>query len=39
MELLDLLIEIERYVTRNGLSHDDSIEHLIDSINESLVGE
>jgi len=36
MELLDLMIEIERYVTRNGLSHDDSVAYLIEHINENM---
>ena len=34
MELLDLAVAIERYISTRGLSHDDSISKLIDALNE-----
>ena len=34
MELLDLMIEIERYMSRRGLSYSDSISDLIDAMGE-----
>ncbi|MEK5109874.1 hypothetical protein MHI57_24745 [Cytobacillus sp. FSL K6-0129] len=32
MELLDLVIEVERYVSRNGISLDDPVSELIDKM-------
>jgi hypothetical protein len=34
MEPLDLLIDIERYISRRGLSHSDSIEALLNALAE-----
>jgi hypothetical protein len=34
MELSDLMIEVERYVSRRGLTHSDSIESLLNSMYE-----
>ena len=34
MELLDLAVTIERYISARGLSHDDSISALINALNE-----
>lgn len=34
MELLDLVVEIERYMTNKGLTHSDSIESLIDALSK-----
>ena len=34
MELLDLAVEIERYISARGLSHSDSIEDLLKALNE-----
>lgn len=34
MELLDLMIEIERYMSQRGLTHSDSIESLINAMAE-----
>lgn len=34
MELLDLMIEIERYISTRGLTHSDSIEMLLEALGE-----
>lgn len=34
MENLDLMIEIERFMSRSGLTHSDTIESLIDALAE-----
>ena len=34
MEPLDLMIEIERYISQKGLTHSDSIESLIEALAE-----
>ena len=34
MELLDLMVEIERYISRRGLTHSDSIDALIEAMAE-----
>lgn len=36
MEILDLMTEIERYISRRGLTHSDSIETLIEAMVEEL---
>lgn len=34
MELSDLIVEIERYISFRGLTHSDSIESLIEAMKE-----
>lgn len=36
MERLDLMIEIERFISKRGLTHSDSIESLIDALSEEI---
>jgi hypothetical protein len=36
LENLDLMVEIERFMSRRGLTHDDSIESLIQALSEEL---
>jgi hypothetical protein len=35
MEPLDLVTEIERFISINGISHDDSVERLINALLET----
>lgn len=36
MENLDLMIEIERFISRRGLTHSDSINDLIEALGKEL---
>jgi len=39
MKLLDLIVEIERYISTRGLSHDDNINSLLEALSEDTEGE
>lgn len=39
MELIDILIEIERYISIKGLTHDDPISTLIEALDEDTKDE
>lgn len=39
MELLDLMVEVERYVSLKGLKHSDTISELINAMAEDVAEE
>ena len=39
MEKVDLLDELEKYISLEGLNYEDSIKYLIDSLEEKLEGD
>lgn len=36
MENLDLMVEVERFMSHRGLTHDDSIQSLIEALSEEM---